>query len=81
MVKRMQQVITWAAVSYTHLDVYKRQDEDIEKINEIAAKHRLSICSISSPIFKCSIDNREELKEHFQIAKKCMELALSLIHI
>ena len=51
-------------------------NEDIGKINEIAAKYRLSICSISSPIFKCSIDSREELEEHFQIAKKCIDLAL-----
>lgn len=49
--------------------------EDIEKINEIAAKYRLSICSISSPIFKCAIDSREELEQHFKIAEKCMELA------
>lgn len=50
-------------------------DGDIEKINEIAAKYRLSICAISSPIFKCSIDDREELEQHYEIAKKCMDLA------
>lgn len=50
--------------------------EDMEKINEIAAKYRLSICSISSPIFKCAIDSSEELEQHFEIAEKCMNLAL-----
>jgi L-ribulose-5-phosphate 3-epimerase len=51
---------------------------DIGKIKQILKDAGLSVCAISSPFFKCNIDNADEKKESLEILKKCIFLAQEL---
>ncbi len=48
---------------------------DILRITEILSETGLKVCGISSPFFKCSLDNGKEINAHIEILKKCIELA------
>lgn len=48
---------------------------DILKMKEILSDTGLEVCGISSPFFKCNIDDEQEIIEHMEILKKSMELA------
>lgn len=48
---------------------------DIGNIKTILSDTGLEVCGISSPFFKCSLDDNNEIKEHIEILKRCMELA------
>jgi L-ribulose-5-phosphate 3-epimerase len=50
-------------------------DEDIQRIKMLAAQKGLEICAISSPFFKCDINDRGKIIEHIEILKKTAELA------
>ena len=49
--------------------------EDIKQIKAIADDAGLGICSISSPFYKCSLDNPGEKKAHLESLKKCVDYA------
>ncbi len=50
-------------------------DEDIDEMKRILDGTDIQIIGISSPFFKCDIDNMEERKEHIGILKQCIKLA------
>lgn len=48
---------------------------DIRKMKDILSETNLEVCGISSPFFKCDIDNQNEVENHIEILKKSIELA------
>lgn len=51
---------------------------DIIKIKSLLADTDLKVCGISSPFFKCNLDDNKEIDTHMEILKKSMELANQL---
>ncbi|MBI3303446.1 MAG: sugar phosphate isomerase/epimerase, partial [Deltaproteobacteria bacterium] len=51
---------------------------DIARIKRIAADHRLRICGIASPFYKCDLGNAEEEKQHIDILRRCIAVAHAL---
>lgn len=51
---------------------------DISSIKKILADSGLRVCGISSPFFKCDIDNQTEIEHHIEILKRCIGLAHDL---
>ena len=39
-------------------------DEDVSQIQEAAAQYGLSVCAISSPVFKCEFDDLAAIEKH-----------------
>ncbi len=54
---------------------HELNEEDINKIDKIARNSGLIIPAISSPFFKCDIDNTDEIKTHMNILEKSINLA------
>lgn len=54
---------------------HELNEEDIDKIDKIARNSGLIIPAISSPFFKCDIDNADEIKTHMNILEKSINLA------
>lgn len=54
---------------------HELNEEDIDKIDKIARNSGLIIPAISSPFFKCDIDNTDEIKTHMNILEKSINLA------
>src|SRR5699024_8807953 len=44
-------------------------------IKDKCAESGVAICGIASPVFKCDIESEEEIAEHVEIFKRCLELA------
>lgn len=55
--------------------VHQLSDEQLIAIREQTVAAGLHICALSSPIFKCDLDNEEELREHYQIIEQCARTA------
>lgn len=55
---------------------HELSEADIEKINSILDKYGLKTCAVSASVFKCDIDNRGEIEEHYGRLRKSAELAL-----
>jgi sugar phosphate isomerase/epimerase len=51
---------------------------DRDNIRSILSDAGLVVCGISSPFYKCDIDNESEIREHIEILKKSIELAHSM---
>lgn len=62
--------------------LWNRPPQDLlDRVGEIRAelqKGNLYVSAIASPVFKCSLDSRSEVKEHVIILKRCIALAKSL---
>jgi|SRR5690625_1144149 len=54
---------------------HKLTDDEVALIKDKCAESDLEICGIASPVFKCDVENEEELNEHVEIFKRCLELA------
>jgi L-ribulose-5-phosphate 3-epimerase len=52
--------------------------KDIKEIKNILSDTDLDVCGISSPFFKCDIDNENEISQNIEILKKSIELAKCL---
>jgi len=48
---------------------------DIGDINSILSDAGLAVCCISSPFYKCNIDNPDEIRNNIEILKRCIDLA------
>jgi L-ribulose-5-phosphate 3-epimerase len=48
---------------------------DIKKMKDILAGTDLKVCGISSPFFKCELDDDSAVKENIGILRNCIELA------
>jgi len=55
--------------------VHLLSDEQIVHIRKQAEAAGLSICALSSPIFKCDLDNSEELQQHYEIVLRTTAVA------
>jgi len=53
-------------------------DEDVSQIQAAAAQYGLSVCAISSPIFKCQFDDADAIDAHIRGFEKCAVLANKL---
>lgn len=53
-------------------------EEDIFSIEDMVKKAGLEICCISSPFYKCDIDDEEAVNEHIKILKQSINLAKKL---
>jgi L-ribulose-5-phosphate 3-epimerase len=52
--------------------------QDIAVIKRILRESGLQVSAVSSPFYKCDMDNMAEIQEHLEILKRCMELAHEL---
>ena len=50
-------------------------EEDIKQIQSAAQQYGLSVCAISSPVFKCEYDDAAAIEDHIRGFKKCAVLA------
>lgn len=57
---------------------HELDEKDIREIKTILDGTGLEVCGISSPFFKCDLDNPEEIMMHFEILKRSIHLAQSL---
>lgn len=48
---------------------------DMRNIRNILSDFGLVVCGISSPFYKCDIENEKEIREHIEILKRSIELA------
>ena len=51
---------------------------DVVQIKRIADDYGLRICGIASPFYKCTFGNIEEERQHFDILRRCIEVAHAL---
>ncbi|MCX5777312.1 MAG: sugar phosphate isomerase/epimerase [Candidatus Firestonebacteria bacterium] len=49
--------------------------EEIKLIKTVLKDNGIKVCSIASPFFKCTIDNKKEYEQHLDILKNCIDLA------
>ncbi len=54
---------------------FQMDRQDFVHIREVTDAHNLKICGISSPLFKCSLDNPAQYHQHLEGLKKCVEAA------
>ena len=57
---------------------HELSDEDISRIRAAMEKHNLVCCGISSPFYKCDMDNNDEVAQHQDILARCIDLAKQL---
>lgn len=48
---------------------------DFRRIKAVADDHGLKICAISSPFFKCAMDDKKALADHYEGLRRCIEAA------
>ena len=53
-------------------------DEQVESIDVLIRRNGLSVCALSTPIFKCHLSQPEELQEHIAILHRSIEIAKRL---
>jgi sugar phosphate isomerase/epimerase len=49
--------------------------DDAQRMKEVLSKTGLKACAISSPFFKCRMDEPEEIREHLKGLRRCIALA------
>ena len=59
---------------YEH-GAFEYTDDDIRRVKNVLSKNGLKICAISSPFFKCKMDESEEIKSHLQSLRECARRA------
>lgn len=50
-------------------------DEEVGKIKRMADDAALEICAVASPFFKCNLDSESEVRQHYDILRRCAEVA------
>lgn len=50
-------------------------DDDINDINSAAKKYGLTVCAVSSPLFKCDFNDEAAIDEHIADFEKCAQRA------
>ena len=54
---------------------FELTDDDLRRMKEILAKNGLKVSAISSPFFKCGMDDNDEIKTHLDGLRRCMIIA------
>jgi len=49
--------------------------EEVRRIKRMAEEAGLEICAVASPFFKCDIDSEGEIRRHYDILRRCAEVA------
>lgn len=57
---------------------HELDSNDVKNIKSILSDTDMVVCGISSPFYKCDIDNEAEIKANMEILKKCIDLAHNL---
>ncbi len=57
---------------------HELEADDIARIKRIADDHELRICGIASPLYKCTLGDAEEEKQHIDILRRCIAVAHAL---
>lgn len=57
---------------------HELDNKDIKELKAIVDGSGLEVCGISSPFFKCHLDDPQEIEAHIEILKKSINLAQSL---
>jgi sugar phosphate isomerase/epimerase len=52
--------------------------DDMLRMKQVLSKTGLKVCAISSPFFKCKMDEPEEIQEHLKGLRRCIALADAL---
>lgn len=50
-------------------------DEEVRRIKRMAEDAGLEICAVASPFFKCNMDSEAEIRRHYDILRRCAEVA------
>ena len=50
-------------------------DDDLRRMKEILSKKGLKVCAISSPFFKCKMNDHDEIKNHLEGLRRCIAIA------
>ncbi|WP_028548499.1 sugar phosphate isomerase/epimerase family protein [Paenibacillus sp. UNC451MF] len=58
--------------------VHMLSDDEVVLIRDRVQAAGMTVCALSAPIFKCDLDNTEELAQHYLIAERCIEVARML---
>jgi sugar phosphate isomerase/epimerase len=53
-------------------------NDDVRRMKGVLSKTGLKACAISSPFFKCKMDDPEEIEEHLKGLRHCIDLADAL---
>lgn len=57
--------------------VHELSDKEIQRIKDICDKYKLKVCAISSPFFKCNL-NDDEIAMHISMLSRTIEVAQKL---
>ncbi|MCZ8516911.1 sugar phosphate isomerase/epimerase [Paenibacillus filicis] len=55
--------------------LHQLEDEELENIKLLAESSGITICALSAPIFKCELDDPEEVKSHIALAQRYIAIA------
>jgi sugar phosphate isomerase/epimerase len=58
--------------------VQKLSSDQVKKIRETLEANRLTCCAISSPVFKCDLDDPAQQKEHLEFLRHCAHVGKEL---
>ena len=58
--------------------VQKLTDAQVAELKQVVAAHGLEVCSIASPFGKCTLENPGEVAQHFDILRRCADIANAL---
>lgn len=53
---------------------FEFDNNDIVKMKSVLSETDLEVCCIGAPFFKCSLDNQNEINQHIEGLKRCIEL-------
>ncbi|HIE09025.1 MAG TPA: sugar phosphate isomerase/epimerase [Armatimonadetes bacterium] len=57
---------------------HELSDDEVRRIKQMAEEAGLPICCVASPFFKCDIDSEAEIRRHYDILRRCAEVAHTL---
>ncbi len=56
----------------------KLSEDQVRTLRGLARDGDMAVCSVATPVFKCSLDDRNAVSEHMEILKRCLGLCCEL---
>lgn len=54
---------------------FELKQTDIDKMQNILSNTNLEVCCISSPFYKCNLDEKKEIEQNIEGLKRCIDMA------